>query len=60
MGIYIVVTESQYSHEATLAKLNYSGERYEVIAKGKYSDIVDLAKTLNANDHAATMKKAFA
>jgi len=48
MSKYIVVIESQYSQDAMLAVLNYSGERYEIVATGKYSVMLDLAERLNA------------
>lgn len=47
MSAYAVITDSQYSQQASLGKLNYSGDRYEVVATGKYSEIANLAAVLN-------------
>ena len=47
MSAYIVITENQHSQQASLGKLNYSGERYEIVATGKCREITDLAAALN-------------
>lgn len=44
---YVVITEGHSTQQTLLGKLNYSGERYEVVATGKYREIADLAAALN-------------
>lgn len=50
---YAVLIQSQFSSQAKLLRLNYSGSHYEEIASGEYRELTTLASMLNRQAEAS-------